>query len=144
MDLVHKRMKDYETQAADVRNRINLLLKEKGLTQNSVAAGDASAQKRLNSQLSHGSNITLDTVLRVLEACQDIAADWLLRGSGDMYRRGIIGANTVNSHNENANINDTDTINRLLSMLETKDKQMEAKENQVNTLLEIIKNIKVG
>ncbi|WP_337951526.1 hypothetical protein [Prevotella sp.] len=77
-----------------------------------------------------------------------ISMEWLIRGVGEMFidEKDAIkySVNTVNSHNENANINDTDTINRLLSMLETKDKQMEAKENQVNTLLEIIKNIKVG
>ena len=77
-----------------------------------------------------------------------ISMEWLIRGVGDMFidEKDAIkySVNTVNSHNENANINDTDTINRLLSMLEAKDKQMEAKESQVNTLLEIIKNIKVG
>ncbi|WP_337617344.1 hypothetical protein [Prevotella sp.] len=77
-----------------------------------------------------------------------ISMEWLIRGVGEMFidEKDAIkySVNTVNSHNENANINDTDTINRLLSMLETKDKQMEAKENQVNTLLEIIRNIKVG
>ena len=77
-----------------------------------------------------------------------ISMEWLIRGVGEMFidEKDAIKyrVNTVNSHNENANINDTDTINRLLSMLEAKDKQMEAKESQVNTLLEIIKNIKVG
>lgn len=77
-----------------------------------------------------------------------VSMEWLIRGVGEMFidEKDAIkySVNTVNSHNENANINDTDTINRLLSMLEAKDKQMEAKENQVNTLLEIIKNIKVG
>ena len=34
-------MIDYENEAAEVRARINLLLKEKGITQNAVAAGDA-------------------------------------------------------------------------------------------------------
>ncbi|WP_297261536.1 hypothetical protein [uncultured Prevotella sp.] len=77
-----------------------------------------------------------------------ISMEWLIRGVGEMFidEKDAIkySVNTVNSHNENANINDTDTINRLLSMLEAKDKQMGAKESQVNTLLEIIKNIKVG
>ena len=43
-------MIDYENEAAEVRARINSLLKEKGVTQNAVAAGDAPAQKRLNSR----------------------------------------------------------------------------------------------
>ena len=44
-------MIDYKNEAAEVRARINLLLKEKGITQNAVAAGDAPAQKRLNSRV---------------------------------------------------------------------------------------------
>ena len=79
-------MIDYENEAAEVRARINLLLKEKGITQNAVAAGDAPAQKRLNSQLSHGAAISLDTLLRILAACPDVSGDWLLRGAGDKYK----------------------------------------------------------
>ena len=52
-------MVDFENSASEVRNRINAVLSENGLTQNSVAAGDTATQKRLNSQLSHGSNLTL-------------------------------------------------------------------------------------
>lgn len=77
-------MIDFEKSASEVRNRINAVLSENGLTQNSVAAGNSAAQKRLNSQLSHGSNLTLDTILRVLDACPDVSAEWLLRGIGDM------------------------------------------------------------
>ena len=51
----------YELEADNVRNRINSILREKRLTENAVAAGDAAAQSRLNSQLSHGKRITLDT-----------------------------------------------------------------------------------
>lgn len=41
---------------------------------------------------------------------------------------------TINSNNENSSINDSDTINRLLAMLEEKDKQ-------INQLLQIISNL---
>lgn len=89
----------YENAAVDVRERINELLKDKGLTQNSVAAGDKPAQKRLNSQISHGAGITLDTLLRIVDACPDVSLDWLLRGNGDMYvtTANNIGANNINS-----------------------------------------------
>ena len=95
------RMIDYENEAAEVRARINLLLKEKGITQNAVAAGDAPAQKRLNSQLSHGAAISLDSVLRVLNACPDVSGDWLLRGIGEKYKttQTITGASSVTGRN---------------------------------------------
>ena len=80
-------MSDFQNDVGAVRERINRLLKDKGITQNAVAAGDAPAQKRINSQLSHGAALSVDTLLRVLAACPDISADWLLRGTGDPGRR---------------------------------------------------------
>ena len=90
---------DYLSRSNEVRDRVNALLREKKITQNQVAAGDTAAQKRINSQLSHGANITLVTVLRVLDACPDVSADWLLRGSGDICSSHITGANTVTGRN---------------------------------------------
>ena len=93
--------KEYGLEAENVRTRINAVLKEKGLTENSVAAGDGATQSRLNSQLSHGKRITLDTVLRIMTACPDISADWLLRGIGEKYRsiQSITGAGKVIGEN---------------------------------------------
>ena len=72
----------YEFEAENVRMRINAVLKEKGLTENSVAAGDSATQSRLNSQLSHGKRITLDTMPRILAACPDVSGDWCCVVSG--------------------------------------------------------------
>lgn len=76
---------DYCVAIDDVRDRIVTTLEEKGVTQNSVAAGDAPAQKRLNNQLSHGTALTVDSLLRVITACPDVSAEWLLRGEGERY-----------------------------------------------------------
>ena len=77
---------DYEKLDTEVRSRVRQLQTEKGFTENGIAQGDASAQKRINRQLSHGAALTLDTVLRILEAYPDVSADWLLRGIGEMAR----------------------------------------------------------
>lgn len=93
---------DYESLENAVRDRIKQLQKEKGFTENGLAGGDTPAQKRLNRQLSHGAGISLDTLLRILEACPDVSADWLLRGSGDMYvtaGTSVTGANNVTGQN---------------------------------------------
>ena len=127
-------MKDYVGKAADVRNRINLLLKEKGLSQNSVAGGDTPTQKRLNSQLSHGSNISLDTILRVLDACPDVSADWLLRGSGEKLKTSasITGAKSVTGKNATVigqqNVLSENFVRDLLA----------EKDKQIQTLLQIM------
>lgn len=123
----------YELEAENVRMRINAVLKEKGLTENSVAAGDSATQSRLNSQLSHGKRITLDTVLRILSACPDVSGDWLLRGSGDMYHSGITGANKVTGDNatvigQQAGTLSESFVNGLLA----------EKDKQIHTLLSIL------
>lgn len=49
------------------------------------------------------------------------------------------GSNITNSP-----VNDSDTLNRLLALVEAKDSQIEQKDKQINTLLSIIQNSKVG
>lgn len=118
----------YKEKADAVRNRINDVLKEKGLTENSVAAGVSAVQSRLNSQLSHGGKITLDTILRILDACPDISADWLLRGTGEMRKSTkITGANSVTGRNATVIGQQTAILseNFVRDMLAEKDKQIQ-------------------
>lgn len=126
----------YESTAAEVRDRINQLLKDKGFTQNSVAAGDKPAQKRLNSQLSHGAAITLDTVLRILDACPDISADWLLRGVDDMHVT-VGGDVAVTGQNATAIGQNATAIGGVLTEAFVRDLLAE-KDRQIQTLLKLI------
>lgn len=118
----------YKEKADAVRNRINDVLMEKGLTENSVAAGVSAVQSRLNSQLSHGGKITLDTILRILDACPDVSADWLLHGTGEMYKVAkITGANSVTGCNATVIGQQTAILseNFVRDMLAEKDKQIQ-------------------
>lgn len=124
----------YKEKADAVRNRINDVLREKGLTENSVAAGVSAVQSRLNSQLSHGGKITLDTILRILDACPDVSAEWLMRGTGEMYKSAkITGANSVTGRNATVIGQQTAILseNFVRDMLAEKDKQ-------IQTLLQIM------
>ena len=123
----------YEFEAENVRMRINAVLKEKGLTENSVAAGDSATQSRLNSQLSHGKRITLDTVLRILSACPDVSGDWLLRGSGEKLKSSapITGAKSVTGKNATVIGQQTLSETFVRDLLTEKDKQ-------IQTLLQIM------
>lgn len=119
----------YKEKADAVRNRINDVLKEKGLTENAVAAGVSAVQSRLNSQLSHGGKITLDTILRILDACPEVSLEWLLRGSGEMYKAvKITGANSVTGRNATVIGQQTAILseNFVRDMLAEKDKQIHA------------------
>ena len=124
----------YKDKADAVRNRINDVLRETGLTENSVAAGVSAVQCRLNSQLSHGGKITLDTILRILDACPDVSADWLLRGSGDIYIANgagstgkITGAEKVTGKNATIIGQQSATLSEdfVRDMLAEKDKQIQ-------------------
>lgn len=70
-----------------------------------------------------------------------ISMEWLIRGVGEMflYEKDSIKYQINNSLN-NGSVNDSDTLNRLLGLVESKDKQIEEKDKQINTLLDIIKN----
>ena len=140
----------YEERAENVRSRIKMMLKTNRITENSVAAGDSAVQSRLNSQLSHGKKITLDTILRVLDACPDISADWLLRGGDAMYKGSIIGANNVKSRNATVIGQQTalpvETLSLIESELLERTRQntklldmLSEKDSQIATLLKLIK-----
>lgn len=105
-----------------VRGRVAQLLTERKITENALAAGDAAAQKRLNRQLSHDAAITLDTLLRILAICPDVSADWLLRGA-DTRQPASEYYNNISGENVGVK-NDADVINRFLSIIEEKDRQI--------------------
>ena len=124
----------YDEKENLVRDRIKRLQSEKGFTENGLAAGDQPTQKRLNRQLSHGAAITLDTMLRILDACPEISADWLLRGSGDIYivngassTGKVTGAEKVTGKNATIIGQQSATLSEdfVRGLLAEKDKQIE-------------------
>lgn len=117
-----------DTNEKAVRERIEALQKEKGFTENGLAAGDTPTQKRLNRQLSHGAAITLDTLLRILETYPEVSADWLLRGSGDMYHNGAVtGADKVTGRNATVIGQQSGALSEdfVLNLLAEKDRQIQ-------------------
>ena len=119
-----------------IRGRIEQIREIYKWTENSLANNPAT-QKRLNRQLSHNATITVDTLLLILEACPGVSAEWLLRGHGEMIVEdsGNSLAGTF-SHNKGDKIgvnNDSKVIQRFLSLLEEKDRQ-------IDRLLHILSN----
>ena len=111
-----------------IRGRIEQIRDIYKWTENSLANNPAT-QKRLNRQLSHNATITVETLLLILDACPGVSAEWLLRGRGEMIVEdpGDSLADTF-SHNKGDRIgvhNDSEVIQRFLSMLEEKDRQID-------------------
>ena len=68
---------------------------------------------------------------KFLETYPSVSAEWLMRGVGSMFSAdGHVGGENI-ANNNNSQINAGDTINRLVSLLEEKDKQ-------INQLLQIL------
>lgn len=74
----------------DIKNRILTILGIKRYTPNKLSGGQSgsSLQKRLNNQLNGDASVTTDCILLVLNTFPDVSAEWLMRGTGDMFMGG--------------------------------------------------------
>lgn len=129
---VEERRKMYLDTENSVRVRVKNALKENGLTENSVAAGDGAVQSRLNSQLKGDSRISLNTILRILDACPDVSADWLLRGVGDMLIN-----NTCFSHINKSIVNSDNAVLSdiyVRELIDAKDAMIAEKDKRITDM----------
>lgn len=93
----------------------------------------------LGKMLAGKQNVT-DGTLRKMADAVGCNFEWLKYGEGEMFPDGRKPkATTINSHNENSSINDSDIINRLLSLLEEKDRQIAARDRQISDLIALLK-----
>ena len=68
----------------DVRQRMQLALREKQATINSFAVKHEQNQSKMNKQINGDTTISVNTILLLLDDYPDISAEWLLRGVGEM------------------------------------------------------------
>lgn len=81
-----------------------------------------------------------DIIRRIAEiSAVKISLDWLILGVGEMLD--IQESSTTitnNSHNIGSPVNDSVVINKLLTQLEEKDRQLEQKSQEINRLLTLL------
>ena len=75
--------------------RVKAIFKEKGVTMNSFSNGDSAMQARLSRQISGNSEVTFQTISSILERYDDVSADWLLKGEGNMFKSVINNDNQL-------------------------------------------------
>lgn len=78
--------------------------------------------------------VSIGVLAKFLETYPSVSAEWLMRGVGSMYAADGVASVTGDgniANNNNSQINAGDTINRLVSLLEEKDKQ-------INQLLQLL------
>lgn len=71
---------------SELRLRINEIFEKNNDNANSISDSPA-MQRRISRQVNEGKDITMPTVKDILDIYQDVSADWLLRGQGDMCNK---------------------------------------------------------
>lgn len=119
---------------SSITERIETLIELECASTNAFALKIGVDPRNLGRMLSGNQSITDRTLRKIVDAV-GCSFEWLKYGEGEMFPDGgKPSATAINSHNENTNINDSDTINRLLALLEEKDAQ-------IARLLGIIENM---
>ena len=67
-----------------VRQRIISVFERYNSNPTQFSGADSAMQKRLSRQLKGGASVTYETLLSILEKYENVSAEWLLRGKGDM------------------------------------------------------------
>ena len=81
-----------------VRKRIMEVFALERTNPSKFSKEDKAKQKRLSRQLNGGATITFETISSILNAFQNISAEWLLRGEGEMYK--TVSENKSNNFDE--------------------------------------------
>lgn len=79
----------------DVLNRLLEVYKEKSTSETQFAKRIGANQKTINQQFKGERAISLDTILLVVSSFEDISAEWLLRGKGEMYLKEASSADEI-------------------------------------------------
>ena len=115
-----------------IRDRIKLIIIKTSLNDNAFAKRIGVTQSVIASMFKRETEPSAKVIVNILHSFPEISAEWLLRGTGPMLLSDSREVRSENSNNKNTNINDSETLGKLLSMLEEKDKQ-------INKLLELMK-----
>lgn len=84
-----------------VKERIREILIQKESNPTKLSKAFSVNQKTLNNQINADVQISLSTILLILEAFEDVSAEWLLRGKGAMLLSPDKGLQPQQSENEN-------------------------------------------
>lgn len=72
-------------ESTQVLKRVEMIIKDKRMSESAFAKEIGVPQKTLNSSLRGLSKPSFELIYKILEHYPEISADWLFRGSGDMY-----------------------------------------------------------
>lgn len=120
-----------------ILQRVHSIFELKSSSETQFAKMIGANQKTINQQFKGERSLSLDTIIGVLSSFEDISAEWLLRGEGEMYK----SENKNNSIDESqfVSMKKYETIVNLFDQTASELKNL-ALENQ--KLYEEIRNLK--
>lgn len=83
-----------------ILQRVHSIFELKSSSETQFAKMIGANQKTINQQFKGERSLSLDTIIGVLSSFEDISAEWLLRGEGEMYK----------SENKNNNIDESQFV----------------------------------
>ncbi len=114
----------------DIVDRLSDLISASKLSVRAFAAKHGIKQQTLSNQLNRVRELSLSTISSILTSNEDISAEWLLRGKGQM----ILGENQDDTKN-------AERMNRLIDTITTLQDTINAKTDQIATLTERVKQL---
>lgn len=131
----------------DLKERLKLVLREKGETVNSFSDKYGYSQRNLNRYVKEGTTVGLDALLAILQAYPDVSVEWLILGEGEPFQSPVSqtqngGASNTQSviNGNNHKITNTD-IGGLLELQKGYQAMLMKKEEQIDRLLNMIERL---
>lgn len=110
-------------------SRIKQLITRMGSSTRAFALRCGLRQNTLSNQLNGMRELSLQTVAAILEMNPQVSAEWLMRGTGEMF------------NSEQPNSAELDRINKLVNTIATLQDTIDAKSNTISNLKERIKQL---
>lgn len=109
-----------------MRNRIIQLQKQSGLTERQFALQCGLKQNTVWDQIKGKSKISADTITAILAFFPNVSAEWLLRGTGEMYLKEENNPEIIALNNVIADLTETlKNKNKTIALLQQKINELE-------------------
>lgn len=118
----------------ELAGKMNLFREKNGINKAQMARDLNIDASTLGNILRGTRGIPSNLIIRFLKVYSEVSAEWLLRDNGDMFTKKNVIKKEAYTNIKNIDIkNDEAILNRFISLLEEKDKQ-------ITSLLEIVSN----
>jgi transcriptional regulator with XRE-family HTH domain len=119
----------------NISERLNLIIKELGLSVNKFAESIGESQSLLHNYV-HGRSPSVDVIEKIINHYPQIDAEWLLTGKGEMLKNKNIG-HTI--HGDNGSIKGNIKVIEQLEQASVIISQLEQRLKDKETIIELLK-----